>query len=570
MNNPQDLRRIDQETLGRFRELFRGRTDWYGHRDFRTNKCWTEGARGGDGKLLKDENENNLPPLPLSDEHFHRHFNTIQGLGIIPIQPNGNVNFGCLDIDKDDIDHVELVTRIKNLGLPLYVFVTRSQAAHAIFFIAGEGMSAAVVQKRLYQWSLALGCGKDLPVAEVFPKQKDLENTGSVGNYINIPFFQQFAEDLDPDDHRGKFVTEDGRFVGIEEFIAIAEQHDPKMSMPLPIRTVAFSDGPPCLETLQQKGIPEGMRNLGLYNVGVYFKKSDPENWEDLLQAYNNKFMVPPFHGSKMPKKEMMQLIKSIRKKDYQYKCSEDPIASHCEKALCKTKLYGIKTKEELLRDKVNRMDCPITSLIKYESDPVTWGLVVHEGKSILNVTGAELLMYASLRKYILDSLGELPQNMKPDEWDLKLGDLLKTTNVVQVSEEAGEVRLIMTLLEQFVENGSRNERLIDSMCAVLKLKRVDGKEGCLACVTTKSFREYLLGMKLKFEMNRLAVLLKQDGWENGTQRIDGGVKRVWTKFYPGLIPRHKDDNNIGDTVDEALSRTAASSVLDPEQHEPG
>lgn len=566
MNNRDALQRVDQGVLDRFKELLRGRTDWYGHRDFQSNKCWTEGARGHDGKLLKDEAGNNLPPIPLSDEHFHRHFNKIQGLGIIPIQPNGNVNFGCLDIDKDDIDHIDLVNRIKSLGLPLYVFVSRSRAAHAYFFIGGDGMSAALVQKRLNQWGLALGCGKDLPVVEVFPKQTDLNNKDSIGNYVNIPFFQQFAESVEPDDHRGKFVTSDGRYVGLEEFVTVAEQHDPKMSMPLPIRTVAFSDGPPCLETLQQRGIPEGMRNLGLYNVGVYFKKSDPENWEDLLQAYNNKFMVPPFHGSKMDKREMMQLLKSLRKKEYQYKCKEDPIASHCEAGLCKTRLHGIKTKEEMLRDKVSRIDCPIIGLIKYESDPVTWGLVLNGGSNTINVSGGELLMYQNLRKYILDGLGELPQNMKSDEWDLKLKDLLTTAQKVEVSEESGDTKLILTLLEQFVENGSTNERLIDSMCAVLIRKKVDGQNGSLVCITTKSFREYLLGMKVKFEINRLSVTLKQAGWESATRRIDKGVKRVWSKFYPGLIPRHTSEESKGDTVDEAISRTTTADLPDEEQ----
>lgn len=562
MSNFQDLQRLDQSTLDRFKELFRGRTDWYGHRDFRTNKCWTEGARGENGQLLKDENDNNLPPIPLSDEHFHRHFNKIQGLGIIPIQRSGNVNFGVIDIDTDDIDHVELVKKIKNLGLPLYVFVSRSYAAHAVYFIGGDGRPADVVQKRLTQWSLALGAGSTYPHVEIFPKQKDVIEEGKVGNFVNLPFFNTFAPDVDPSDRAGKWVTPDGRYADIGEFCTLAEQDDPKMAMPLPIRTVAFEQGPPCLETLQQKGIPEGMRNLGLYNVGVYFKKSDPDNWEDLLQAYNNKFMVPPFHSEKMPKKEMSQLIKSIRKKEYQYKCNEDPIASHCEKALCKTRLYGIKTKEELLREKVNRMDCPIVKLLKYNSDPVTWGLILDNGGQI-NVSGGELLVYAGLRKYLLDALGLVPPNMKPDEWDLKLNDLLKEAQEVEVSHDAGENKMLIELLEQYVRNGSVNERMLDSMSAVLVFD--EAKKGSDAYLTTKSLREYLLGMKVRFEINRLTVTLKQQGWDTTTRRFDGKVKRVWTKFYPGLVAKHSDQLRIGDTVDEALSRSTTADVSDGE-----
>lgn len=560
MHSPNMMQFLDPKVLEKFKKLFCGRTDWYGHRDFRTNKCWTEGTRGADGKLLKDDLGNNIPPPTLSDDHFHRHFNNVQGLGMIPILATGNVKFGCLDIDKDDIDHVDLVGRVKNLGLPLYVFVTRSGAAHAVFFIGGDGMSAALVQKRLYQWSLALGCEKDLPVAEVFPKQKDLENSGSVGNYINLPFFQEFLEGVEPSDKRGKFVTEDGRFVGIEEFVAIAEQHDPKMSMPLPIRTVAFSDGPPCLETLQQKGIPEGMRNLGLYNVGVYFKKSNPDGWEDLLQAYNNKFMVPPFHGSKMDRKELMQLIKSIRKKDYQYKCNEDPIASVCEKSLCKNRAFGIKTKEELLRAKVNGLDVPIKSLIRYETDPITWGLVLDDGK-VIKVNGAELQQFTIVSRYIMDAMAELPPLLKNDEWRLKLSDLLKSAESREVSEDSGNNALIMTVVETMVCNGLTNPHMLESMSVYLDYSEVRG--GSTAYFKTKSLREHLLGQKIPFEVGHLTILLTELGWVSKSKRIDGEVKRVWEKWYEGLVPRFSDQTNIGDTVDEALSRTIASSVSD-------
>jgi hypothetical protein len=558
VNKDESLQRLDQSSLDRFKELFRGRTDWYGHRDFRSNKCWTEGARGEDGKLLKDADGNNLPPIPLEDEHFHRHFNKVQGLGIIPIQKNGNVNFGVLDIDKDDIDHVELVRRIKELGLPLDVFVSRSYAAHAFYFIGGEGKPADVVQKRLTQWGLALGCGGDLPTAEVFPKQKDLKEGSSVGNYINLPFFNQFAENIDPNDKAGKYVTKDGRFVGIEEFLVVAEQADPKMAMPLPIRTVAFEQGPPCLETLQQKGIPEGMRNLGLYNVGVYFKKSDPENWEDLLQAYNNKFMVPPFHSEKMPKKEMTQLIKSIRKKDYQYKCSEDPIASVCEKALCKTRLYGIKTKEEILRDKCARIEIPIVKLKKYLSEPVTWGLVLDTGK-IVNVDGASIMNWQMLRRHLLDALTELPINMKQDEWDVKLTGLLKDVEEEELSEDAGESKMLLLLLHDFILNGSKNKRMVESGCAYLEY---DEKEkGSWAYFTGKSLRSYMDGYKIKVLQKDMAVLLKQTGWMNKQKRFETENKFVWYKFIPGLKPQHNDNNNTGDTVDEALSRTTIPGV---------
>jgi hypothetical protein len=42
-----------------------------------------------------------------------------------------------------------------------------------------------------------------------------------------------------------------------------------------------------------QSGISTGTRNNGLFNIGVYLKKFDPDNWEKLLEKYNQKYMSP-------------------------------------------------------------------------------------------------------------------------------------------------------------------------------------------------------------------------------------------------------------------------------------
>jgi len=545
-----NLERVDQKTLERFRELFHGRTDWYGCRDFKTNSQWVEGARGPDGKFLKDEGGSNLPPLPLTDDHFHAHFNKVLGLGLIPIQASGNVNFAAIDIDQKGIDHLALVKKIKNLGLPLHVFVSRSGDAHAFLFISGHGKPAGPVMKRMTDWSVALGYAGH----EIFPKQKDIDQPGSVGNFINLPFFNTFAKGVSPDDHKGQHVTPDGRFVGIQEFVSTVEQWDEKTPLPIALRTVGFEQGPPCLETLQQQGIPPGHRNLGMYNVGVYFKKAEPDTWKDLLQAYNLKYLDQPLSA-----KELDTISKSVGRKDYQYKCKDDPIKSVCEAELCKTRLYGIKTAEERLRDKAARIEIPIDGLIKYLTDPVTWGLKV--AHRIINVNSAELLCYAQLRKYLLEHLMMVPPNIKPDIWEIKLKSLIDNAEVVEVSEDSGDLQLMTEMIAEFVNNGSANERMLDSQCAYLKWD--EEEKGSVAYITTKSIREYLMGMKINnIPVARLALLLKQSGWESKIGRFGGVVKRAWFKFYPGLQPKFTDEPT-GETVDEALSRTVVEHVYD-------
>jgi len=542
--------RLPQKILDRFRQLFRGRDDWYGRRDFQTNQQWVEGARGPDGKFLKDERGSNLPPPPLTDEQFHVHFNHVLGLGLIPIQLSGNVNFAAIDIDETGIDHVALVHKIKNLGLPLHVFVSRSGDAHAFLFISGQGKPAGPVMKRMTDWSVALG----YPGHEIFPKQKDLDESGAVGNFINLPFFHTFARDISPDDHTGQFVTVDGRFVGIQEFVQVVEPWDEKTPLPIALRTVGFEEGPPCLETLQQRGIPPGHRNLGLYNVAVYFKKAHPDTWKELVQAYNLKYLTQPVSA-----KELQTICISVARKDYQYKCKEDPIHAVCEAELCKTRLYGIKTVEERLQEKAARLDIPIDGVIKYLTEPVTWALKINGHTP--GISSSELLYYTQLRKYLLDHTMEVPPNIKQDLWEIKLKSLLEQAEIVEVSKDSGDSPLMMDFIEEFVINGSGNERMLDSQCAYLHWD--DTRQGSMAYLTTKSIREYLMGMKINnLSVAKLAILLKQNGWDSHIKRFGEQTKRVWEKFYPGLRPKFMD-HAIGETIDEAFSRPSAESLYE-------
>jgi hypothetical protein len=55
-----------------------------------------------------------------------------------------------------------------------------------------------------------------------------------------------------------------------------------------------IKDGPPCLQQLCAQGFPQGTRNNGLFNIGVYLRKFDPDNWKTLLEEHNRSYMTPP------------------------------------------------------------------------------------------------------------------------------------------------------------------------------------------------------------------------------------------------------------------------------------
>ena len=93
---------------------------------------------------------------------------------------------------------------------------------------------------------------------------------------------------------------------------------------------------PPCLHALALDGFGDWQNN-GLFNLAVMRKMSDPDDWQDKLRADNDRFMKPA-----LTKKKLDQLIKSVGKKDYRYKCSEEPICKVCSREACLKREFGV------------------------------------------------------------------------------------------------------------------------------------------------------------------------------------------------------------------------------------
>jgi hypothetical protein len=128
-----------------------------------------------------------------------------------------------------------------------------------------------------------------------------------------------------------------------------------------------FKDGPPCLNKLAMTGFGEGSRNNALFNIAVYFKQANPDNWEDEIVKANIEYMNPPLSNN-----EVQQLIKSVNRKGYdKYRCKDSPINSVCNSGLCRMKKYGVGFGEEEMPT--------LGNLTKYASKPPQWFLDVGE-----------------------------------------------------------------------------------------------------------------------------------------------------------------------------------------------
>ena len=69
---------------------------------------------------------------------------------------------------------------------------------------------------------------------------------------------------------------------------------------------------PPCLRILESKGYPEGTRNNGLFNVGVFYRKAFPNDWENLLQKIPSKIHARLFLWKRLLKKKTIYHEKTL------------------------------------------------------------------------------------------------------------------------------------------------------------------------------------------------------------------------------------------------------------------
>ena len=273
--------------MQRFKEIFEGNNSAYGIMKL-TGEV-TEKGKAVARALIKREN--------VIDELWSDHIEGKEpALGIIPINENNMCKWGCIDVDVYNLNHLELILEIKKMSFPLVTFRSKSGGAH-LFLFAKEFIPASLMQSKLKAMAESLGYAG----SEIFPKQTEiLAERGDVGNFLNLPY---------NGGTRGLRYTfnAEGDAASLESFYSIYDEWSQtreeiekiKIKKPQKVKEF-FEDGPPCLNKLADEGFGEGSRNNGLFNVGVYRKKSNPDNWEDMLVADNQEVMDPPLGNTEV------------------------------------------------------------------------------------------------------------------------------------------------------------------------------------------------------------------------------------------------------------------------------
>ena len=405
------------KTNEKFRLIFNGLEIAYGQ--YIPGKNSENGKLGGQAFTKRE-------PLTLS--LFTNHLEGKEpSLGVIPIKKDSTCCWGCIDIDSYNLKHLDLVKRIQQENFPLITCRSKSGGAHLFLFIDGY-IKAEIMINKLREIASYLGHSD----CEIFPKQSTINvSRGDTGNFLNLPYFGGDATT------RYAF-DEEGKAVKLEHFLKMVDSYKIKPedinNIKIQQKNNVFStDGPPCLEHLVTQGFPEGTRNNGLFNVGVYYRKKEGENWETKVEEFNYKYMKPPLTSS-----EVQKVIKSINQKDYNYSCKKEPICSHCNSSLCRTKKYGIG----------NEYTPEITSLRKLDSEPPLWFVDVAD--KTVECESDELHEQKKFQRRCMDVLNMLPPRVSDRDWTVQINVLLQNVEIIEAPKEAGLTGQMEDLLHDF------------------------------------------------------------------------------------------------------------------------
>ena len=441
-----------------------------------------------------------IKTVGATTKNWDDHLNGQVGLGIIPINEDNLVKWGVIDIDTYSLDLPKLVKKIENFKLPLVVCRSKSGGAH-VFCFTTDWISAGDMQDKLRELAAGLGYGG----VEIFPKQREvLVDRGDIGSWLNMPYFENETS------VRYAFNPK-GQSLSAEEFIEFVEKrkitHEELLDLSVP-EVVELKDGPPCLKTLLKQGFPEGTRNNGLFNVGVYLKQATPDKWETEIEEYNRKFVTPP-----LPAQEVLTLISTLKKKEYNYKCNDEPIRSYCDVQKCRTCKFGV--------GKGNTAPT-FSSLAKLDTKPPLWFLSIDDKR--LELTTEQLQNQTKFQRACMEILNLMPPKTNERAWQAQIQTLMDNgMEIIEVSSDVSLDGQFQDLLESFCT---------DLAQASTKEEVLLGKpftEKGNTYFRIKDLREYLVKHRFtELDTNKIASKLRDLKAKHTFWNLKGRGTNVW------------------------------------------
>jgi hypothetical protein len=389
---------IDNDDVSRFLELFKSNERSFG--SFMPN---------AKTKMITVKTK-------YAKEHARSHLEGEVGLGLVAIRDDDTCVWAAIDIDvhgpnSQSVDLLKIEASVTSLNLPLVVCRSKSGGAHCYLFLK-EPAPAERVRMSMTRWANQLG----FPSAEIFPKQislkppnAELPDERPLGNWINLPYFNADSTD--------RYAVDGGKQVSFEYFLEIAEAKRTLLTAVQVGGNQDYVEGPPCLQGMLENKVEEN-RNIAAFQAGVFLKRAYPDDWAPRVKEFNQNAFIKP-----LGKSELNTIISSVRRREYQYKCREEPCKAFCNKDLCRTKQFGISGSDE----KANEIPM-IENVDKIISTPIRWGITV-QGQ-VVELTTPELFNYEAVRQKVGEKLHLVLPRIKNTEWDNYLREIMTKVNV--------------------------------------------------------------------------------------------------------------------------------------------
>ena len=448
---------------------------------------------------------------PRTSATFSDHLEGSQSIEVVPINENNLCGWGALDIDQYPLDHLAIVQKVEKLELPLVVCRSKSGGAH-IFLFLSKVVDAETLQIKLKEVAAELGFGG----CEIFPKQiKLVLERGDNGNFLNLPYFNH-------EDGLRYAIKSDGSAATLDEFLDYAEaaaidhdELDDLLTQAAPTVDAKLKDGPPCLQALMRQGFPEGTRNNGLFNLGVYLRKAYPDDWETKILDYNQTILSPP-----LDLKEVNIVADQIKKKDYQYKCADQPICNFCNKDLCRSRKHGVG----------GGANTPtVANLRKYGSEPPLWFLDVNGSPVELDTEG--LQKQPRFQILCMEQINFMPRTITRAAWEALMNGLLSQMvgtegAVISTSDDISLRGQFYELLEDF---STHMQSALEKEEILLRRPWTNEEEG-RTYFRLKDFEAFLKRNKFfEYKSNKVAQRLRDINGAAEQFRIKGRTIRCWS-----------------------------------------
>jgi len=492
------------EQIRQFLSVFDGYTGAYGQ--FAIKGVNTEKGKA-EGKAWT------CPGAP-PDEVVSAHLNGAgAGLGIVMLREDDTCMFGAIDIDLyKNIDHVAIAATIERHGLPLVLCRSKSGGAHLYLFLK-EPTPAFLVQARLSEWCALLGYSNK---TEIFPKQTTRASKEDIGNWINLPYYGA-ARTM-------RYAIRNGVAISLDEFFAYVEDKRVSMQeMEVPVfdtpeETDPFYEAPPCLVAIHRAGgFSDGTKKNGMFSVLIYLRKRFPDTWEDKAHHYNGLM-------ANLKVDEVNQLIKSLGKKDYSYKCKDSPISTVCQRKACLSKEFGVGGLGP------EHMGFNILGVTRYTSpnEPPLWGLEVN-GVRIIMSTDEFCSMPLFNKRCVGLGLG-VPVQVPAARWVKMLDEMSKGSQEVPLPIDASATGQLWIHIEDYLRN-AKGKSMDSLLNGAVYLD--NGK----VHFTTKALFSYLKAAKVEYKSTQdVCLLLREKGASNKTVAMKKTSRSVWTMPAPDQV----------------------------------